>query len=237
MARKRLAYIAIALLLAVAGAAGSIYWAAVQVPDFYQQALTEQPDPLVRRAEAKIFVQRTLRLVDDIKHSDSWSEEFEQQQINSWLAEELHRKYADAVPKGVSEPRVNLIDGVIEIGFHYKNKDWNGIVSLRLKPWVPEENQLALEIESIKAGLVPIPLDDVIKELSAKFKADSWKLEWSQSNGNDVLIVHFESEKENEPVLTGLQVDEGVVRVTGERRGAKQSMVFEMPRLANQSRR
>lgn len=237
MARKRLAYIAIALLLTVAGGAGSIYWAAVQVPDFYQQALTEQPDPVVRKAEAKRFVQRTLRLVDDIKHSDSWSEEFEQQQINSWLAEELHRKYADAVPKGVSEPRVNLVDGVIEIGFHYRHKDWSGIVSLRLRPWVPEENQLALEIESIKAGLVPIPLDDVIKELSAKFNADSWKLEWSQSNGNDVLIVHFESEKEDEPVLTGVQVEEGVVRVAGERRGAEKSMIFEMPRLANQSRR
>ena len=237
MARKRLAFIAIALLATVAGTVGTILWAVVQVPDFYQQALTEQSDPVVRKREAKKFVQRTLQLVDGIKHSDTWAEEFEQQQINSWLAEELHRKYADAVPKGVSEPRVNLVEDSIEIGFHYRHKDWNGIVSLRLKPWVPEENQLALEIESIKAGLVPIHLDDVIKELSAKLKADSWKLEWSQSNGNDVLIVHFESEKEDEPVLTGVQVDKGVVRVRGERRGADKSMVFEMPRLANQSRR
>ena len=136
--------IAVVVLLGVlcAGGAG-VYWSLKHVPDFYQQALAEKVDPVVRKAAAKKFVQTTLRLVDRIQHEDAWSEEFRQAQINSWLAEELHQKYEEVVPPGVTEPRVQITEGSVLIGFRYEDENFQGVVSVRLRPWVPEPNRLA----------------------------------------------------------------------------------------------
>jgi hypothetical protein len=211
--------IAVVVLLGVlcAGGAG-VYWSLKHVPDFYQQALAEKVDPVVRKAAAKKFVQTTLRLVDRIQHEDAWSEEFRQAQINSWLAEELHQKYEEVVPPGVTEPRVQITEGSVLIGFRYEDENFQGVVSVRLRPWVPEPNRLAIEVESVKAGVVPIPLQDVIDEVTDTFKTEGWHVEWQQADGNDVLIVHLDSGGiEDQPTLERIDVVEGAVRIFGRR--------------------
>ena len=217
MKRRRVAFIALFLLLAVCAVGGSLFWALVQVPDFYQEELATPVDPEVRRAVAKKFVQQTLRLADDIAHADDWSQEFTQRQVNSWLAEELHAKYAKLVPPGVSRPRVRFLDKTVLIGFRFEQKRFSGIVSLRLKPWVSQPNQLTLEVMSVRAGLVPIPLDDVLGTITRRLEYSGWQTEWRQHDGNDVLIVHLERPGPHRPVLESVDVAEGVLRIHGER--------------------
>ena len=81
---------AAALLLAVGAGGGAVFWSLVQVPDFYEQALAEPSDPVAQQQAAKTFVARTVQLVDDIKHSDNWSQEFDCRQVNAWLANDRH---------------------------------------------------------------------------------------------------------------------------------------------------
>jgi len=215
--RRRVAFIALFLLSAVCAAGGSLFWALVQVPDFYEEELATPVDPAVRHAAAKTFVQQTLRLVDDIKYSDRWSQEFTQRQVNSWIAEELHTKYAKLVPPGVSRPRVRFLDQTVLIGFRFEQKRFSGIVSLRLKPWVSQPNQLTLEVLSVRAGLVPIPLDDVLGAVTRQLEYAGWQTEWRQNDGNDVLIVHLDRPGRNQPVLESVAVAEGVLRIRGGR--------------------
>jgi len=210
-------WIALFLLLAVCAAGGSLFWALAQVPNFYEEELASPVDPAVRQADAKIFVQQTLRLVDDIEHADTWSQEFTQRQVNSWLAEELHKKYAKLVPPGVSRPRVRFLDETVLIGFRFEQKRFSGIVSLRLKPWVSHPNQIALEVLSVRAGLLPIPLDDVLGEASRQLEEAGWPTEWRQRDGNDVLIIHLDRPGPNRAVLESVDVAEGVLRIRGER--------------------
>lgn len=216
MKRRRVGFIALFLLLAVCAAGGSLFWALVQVPDFYEEELATPIDPAVRKAAAKMFVQQTLRLADDIQHADRWSQEFTQRQVNSWIAEELHLKYAKLVPPGVSRPRVRFLDQTVLIGFRFEQKRFSGIVSLRLKPWVSQLNQLTLEVLSVRAGLVPIPLDNVLGEVTRQLEYAGWQTEWRQNDGNDVLIVHLDRPGRNQPVLESVDVAEGVLRIRGE---------------------
>jgi len=214
---RRVTFIALFLLLAVSAAGSSLFWALAQVPDFYEEELAVPVDPAVRKAAAKTFVQQTLRLVDDIKYADNWSQEFTQQQVNSWIAEELHAKYAKLVPPGVSQPRVRFLDQTVLIGFRFEQKRFSGIVSLRLKPWVSQPNQLTLEVLSVRAGLVPIPLDEVLGEATRQLEYAGWQTEWRQHHGNDVLIIHLDRPGHNQPVLESVDVTQGVLRIRGER--------------------
>lgn len=218
MSFRKLAIVAVALLGLLGAVGVGVYWALKHVPEFYEQALAEKIDPVVRKAAAKQFVQTTLRLVDRIQNEDTWSEEFQQTQINSWLAEELHQKYEEVVPPGITQPRVRIKKGTVLVGFRYADDTFQGVVSVRLRPWVPSPNRLAIEIESVRAGVVPIPLQDVIDEVTATFETEGWHVEWQQANGNDVLIVHLDSGgKDDQPTLERIDVVEGAVRVFGRR--------------------
>jgi hypothetical protein len=227
--RRYRAFLVGSLIVAAVGCGlAAFFWALVQVPEFYGTALDEQPEPAGRQEAARAFEQRTLQLVEGIQHADEWSEEFTQTQINSWLAEELHPKFGQLVPAGVSDPQVLLAGETIEIGFRYRRDHWNSVVSVRVRPWVPQPNRLAFEIESIRAGLVPIPLEHILHELSDHFETDGWRVEWNQTNGNDVMILHLDRTdfdradrlnwtSKDRPVLEGVQVVDKAIRVTGRR--------------------
>lgn len=223
---KRFLIILFLLLVLLGGATGGLYWSSTQVPEFYQEALQEQLPPEVRKKEAKQFVQRSMKIVNDVhNHEPRWSQEFSEQQINAWLAEELHQKFNDWVPKGVSNPRVNIKKDQVELGFHLTLKKWAGIISLKFKPWLLKENQLVLELENARAGLLPIPMEEAINELIREARSEGLYIEWSQTNGNDALIVHLDQGKKNLPALTALDVEPGVFRIAGTTDSKQQSSI------------
>ena len=225
---KRMINLSIITAIALVAGATGAYWAVWQEPEFYAQAMQDSDDPVAQKKRAKQFVQRTMRLVEDIRHADQWSEEFSQEQVNSWLAEDLHRKYEDIVPRGVNDPRVQFLPGIVQIGFRYKRSDWQGIVSLNVKPCVPGDNQLALEIESVRAGLLPIPLDLVIESVLKRFRKRGWTVEWKQAHGNDVLLIGIDRSSANPQRLQSVQVTQGELRIAGDRT-ANASRYSELP--------
>ena len=208
--------LALCLLLSVGGAAGVLLWTLTRVPEFYVQALSVEVDPATRKKSAEEFVANTIQLVEDIEHEPEWFNEFTQDQINSWIVEELYQKYARHVPEGVSEPRVRIVNGLIFIGFHYKQKWFNGVVSFQAKPWISEPNQLALEIESVRAGVVPIPLEKIVGNVPQQLSLKGWKIEWTQSdNGNEIAILHLDPHGQAEAVLERLEVIDGAIQMSG----------------------
>lgn len=246
MTGRKIILLTFSLLVAVSMGGGAVLWSLVQVPDFYEEALTAQSDPLARQEAADTFVQRTVQLANDIKYADAWSQEFTAQQVNAWLADQLYKEYAELVPPGIKDPRVRLDGHSVLVGFYYEQENWSGVVSLRLRPWVPEPNQLAIEIESIRAGLLPIPLDNVLQELSKQIATDGWQAEWTQINGNDVLLVRFNSEEEDQPLLEAVQVTDNLLRIIGSRSTQEEAKpdepsapdagsTFNAPRVAVQS--
>ena len=211
--------LALCLLLAVGGAAGALLWALTRVPEFYAQALSVEVDPAIRKQSSEEFVANTIQLVQDIEHELEWSNEFTQDQINSWIVEELHEKYARHVPAGVSEPRVRIVNGLIFIGFRYKQERFHGVISFQARPWVSEPNQLDLEITSLCAGVVPIPVEKIIDKVSQQLASKGWQIEWTQSeNGNDIAIIHLDPDGQAEAVLERLEVVAGAIRMSGKRK-------------------
>ncbi|MFN0055192.1 MAG: hypothetical protein ACKV0T_23710 [Planctomycetales bacterium] len=220
MSRKS-AVITVGLALAVTVTAATALWMLSYQPGFYRTALQNELPPEERRDRSKRFVQATLRLVDEIRNEEQWSEEFAEPGVNSWLADELPTKYAEWLPEGIAAPRVQFEQGALQIAFQAKRDYWSGVVSARVRAWVAGPNELALEIQSLKAGLIPIPLDDAIDSIVEEMNRQGWRLEWKQSSGKDVLVVWLDrlgsSGDEPRPVLEGIELLPGRLRVSGSR--------------------
>jgi len=202
------------LLTAVAAATG---WSFHQVPRFYRDALDQQTNPRERQRQALHLEQRTMRLVDDIYHADEWSQDFTEAQINSWLAEELPRHRAHWLPIGVSEPRLHFTEDTIHLAFHYSDEYWNAVVSVQLKPDIQSANCLAVEFTSARAGGIPLPMDDVLAEMSRMLTESGCLHVWTQRNGHQVILVELDQAGFQQPVLESLQVRPGSISVSGRR--------------------
>lgn len=188
-----------------------------QQPEFYATALRELPNAEVRQQEANHFEQAALELVEDFKHSEEWSQSFSQTEINSWLAEDLEKEFLDTIPQEMSDFRIQLKPDTILFGFRLQSRNWTGVASVEIRPWMAAPNQLALEIVSARAGTVPLPLDKPLNELAEKLRNHKLSFKWRQNNGNDVLVIPLSEllEKHEDKVVQSIQVLEGEFRITG----------------------
>jgi hypothetical protein len=191
-------------------------------PAFYRSALAEIVPVEVRREQAKTFVQTTLRLVDEIRYDDRWSQEFSEEALNAWLAEELPTKYREWLPADVAAPRVKFEDGLLLLAFQARSGIWKGVVSSRIRPWVCGPNQLALEIQSARIGLIPVPVDEIVGGLMSNLNGSGWRMLWKNTGSQDVLVVDIDSadvlgSSGERPVLETVEVASKVLRIAGRR--------------------
>lgn len=231
MNRKR-AITALVLLAVVGVLVGGTVWSLKFQPTFYQRAMAQSAPPEVRRQQAKEFVQTTLRLVDGIRNEDRWSHEFSEDAVNGWLAEELPVKYAGWLPPEVAFPRVKFEKDSVLLAFQGRQGMWRGVVSARVRPWVTGPNQLALEIQSLRIGLVPLPLDEVLGEFVKNMNSAGWRMQWRNSGKKDVLVVDLDegdlAENHDRPVLEVVELAPNCLQISGRRTSAA-----DTPRLAD----
>jgi hypothetical protein len=217
MTRKKWVLAGILTLVFVTAAAGGLFWALWQVPDFYAQAERTVPaDPVQRQQAAKAIVRETTNLVNNVQQRDRWQADFRQDQINSWLVEELHQpKFQKLLPEGVREPRVDIEPDLVRIGFRMKYKAWDGVASALVRPWITEDGQLAVQVDGVRAGVVPVPLEDTLHQLSGQLERAGYPVSWRQSDGQDVAVIDLASASRRPIVLEALVVKDGIIRVIG----------------------
>lgn len=221
--------IAIGLLTAVAVAVGtSLWWATSQSPEFYRVADQQLVNPVVRKQAAKQFVEQSQQLVQNIQTSSSWSQEFTDAQINAWLAEEFPRDFAEWMPPEVSQPRVQFRADGIRLGLRIDEPgQWSGVVSLQVKVSVPAPNQLAIQLQSIRAGLVPVPIKAIIAQVTEQAAENGVRIEWRKVGDDDVAIVSLIHEGEDAPQLEAVELSAGLIRVTGSSQPKEGAFQFE----------
>ena len=83
-------------------------------------------------------------------------------------------------------------------------------------------NELAIEIQSLSAGLIPIPLDEVIGGFVESMNASGWRMQWKQSASGDVLVVSLDDsmsveDSTDRPILEAVELTPGSLHVAGRR--------------------
>jgi hypothetical protein len=232
---RKLAAIAIASVSVLGILAASLVWLVKYEPTFYEVALADTAPPEIRRKQAKVFVQTTSDLVDGIRYEDSWSHAFSEESVNGWLAEELPAKYGEWLPPEVAAPRVKFEKGKLLLAFQLRHGMWKGVVSAIVRPWVAAPNQLALEIQSARIGLIPIPVDELLGDFVKHMNTAGLRIQWKSSGKQDVLVVEFDDDfspdgdSGEHAVLEAVELEPELLRISGQRSSA----AVDSPRIAD----
>ncbi len=212
---KRLGWLLLVVAM-LAGGAIWLWWAATQKPEFYAVAELQIADPVERKQVAQEFVEQSQHFVDEIKTQPQWTQEFSDAQINSWLVEEFPGRFQKWVSDEISQPRVKIEQGGIRIGARVKQAgQWNGIVSVYATVRVLAPNELAIELQSVHAGLVPVPLKTVIEQISEQARANGIEIEWRRVGEREAAVVRMTDESPERAQLEKIEFRDGTIRVSG----------------------
>lgn len=189
---RKLLRIAIGLFVVVGLAGGGAaffgYRATQQQPEFYAEAIELDAESQVENGYE--FERRLLDLRNQMHYEPKWSATLTDEQINGWLAIDLPKKFPDALPSTISEPRVNVNAETAKIACRYHGNDLNTIASLGVSVHLTDKpNVVAVRILHARAGALPISVNRWVDEVTEAAQSAGVPLRWSTIDGDPVALV------------------------------------------------
>ena len=169
-----------------------------------------------RAGRAKKFVAQSLQLRNDICNEPNWEAVFTDQEVNAWLAEDLvtlFRRPASSRSQRAARPlrarpdhsRLPASPGRRSIGDHG-----------RCSPAGPGGNTIELTLEKIRAGILPVPADNILDRIIEYARSHGVDAEWARKDGYPVVVMRYTPHIEREDVqLEELQIHDHQIRLAG----------------------
>lgn len=184
---RRLGIVLAIVVLVAGGLAGWAYYASQQVPDFYRQALAQPPADQEQKSDA--FLTEATELYNELRRHGRWEALFTAEEVNCWLAVDLARNHARSLPPGVSEPRVAFTDGGVVLACRYESPSISTVLSLHVDAYLAEDNVLALRFRKARAGNLPLPMAEVLDNLSREAAKHNVPVRWLQADSDPVALI------------------------------------------------
>jgi hypothetical protein len=210
------------VLVLIVGGLFLLYRATQHVPEFYRQAIAV--DPAVQEKASDQMLRQATALASDVKKPGHWEAVFTAEQINGWLAVDLVRNHPDALPSSLRDPRVAIEPGEITLACRFQQGNASSVLTLAVEPYLAEPNVLALRFRGARAGLVPMPLSQVVDRVTDAARHTDLRLQWRQNGGDPVALISLPQPRDPSGKVVRvevLEVRQGAVYVSGttERQG------------------
>ena len=216
---KRLICFGVGLGVLAAIPAGA--WFSLTYEPYYYRAMVglsrEQ-----RAGRAKKFVAQSLQLRNDICNEPNWEAVFTDQEVNAWLAEDLVTYFADQLPPEVNEPRLLFELDRIILAFQLRQRGVQSVITVVARPRVPGGNTIELTLEKIRAGILPVPADNILDRIIEYARYHGVDVEWARKDGFPVVVMRYTPNIDREDVqLEELQIRDHQIRLAGRSDRAK----------------
>jgi len=183
-------------------------------------ARSSQPEGEERKILSGQFNSEFVHLADGIHNKPTWDATFTEKSINSYFEEDFVRTgVAKSLPEGMSAPRVAIEPDKLRLAFRYNFGPWNTIISIDMRLWLAtkrEPNVIALELQSLHAGSLPIAAQSLLEQISETARQNGIEVIWYRYHGNPVALLRFQA---NEPHPTiqflNLKLESGQLVITG----------------------
>lgn len=194
MRRRRMWY-----LVAMAGglAVTSLFILTLVVkhsPAFYHRG--EVAAGSARGQLAQEFLNRASDLFSRIGEGPTWSQEFSQEQINSYFQDELFQATRlIEIPDHVQAPRVALEEDRIRIAFRYGSGWFSTVISIDLRVWLAakEPNVVALELCGFWAGGLPLGTRSLLDYISEAAREQSIDVTWYRHGPHPIGLLRLQA--------------------------------------------
>ncbi len=141
---------------------------------------------------------------------------FSDQEVNAWLAEDLVTHFADQLPPEVNEPRVLFELDRIILAFQLRQRGVQSVITVVARPRVPQGNTIELTLEKIRAGILPVPADQVLDRIVEYARAHGVDVEWTRRDGYPVVLIRYSPSLRRDDVqLEEVQIRTGQLRLAG----------------------
>jgi hypothetical protein len=204
----------VVLILGSVGAALALL--IVHEPGFYRRSA--MPPGPARKHNSGAFVSECARLVDEIRNhtQKNWYATFTDAQINSYFEEDFIRSRTDQVflPAGISAPRIAIEDDKIRLAFRYGKGAWSTVISIDLRVWLAKQdtNVVALELQGLHAGSLPISAQSLLERISEACQRNNIDVKWYRHNGNPVALLRFQTDSPRPAVqLAKIELRKGLL--------------------------
>ncbi|CAN5880942.1 hypothetical protein BH23PLA1_BH23PLA1_00370 [soil metagenome] len=183
-------------------------------PDFYRKRAAIEPER--RKAQAHRFEEDSLRLRNDIVNEDQWEAIFTDEEVNAWMAEHLVTHFSDQLPPGVHQPMVAFDLDRVTLAFQLERGRLRSLVWVVARVRLAEENTVALTLEKIRAGAIPVPAEEIIHQITEAAIGHGLEIRWEDRDGEPVALIGYSpSPGRIDVVLERLQVLEGRLFIGG----------------------
>jgi hypothetical protein len=206
----------VALLLVAVG--GGLALLVGHEPTGYQQAAV--PEGESRQKQSGEFHGEFVQLIDGIVNKRQWYAKFTEDQINSFFEEDFVKSgTADkALPECVREPRVTIQPDRIRLAFRYGSEQYSTVLTIDLRAWLApkEPNVVALEIQGLWAGSLPISSHTLLQRVSEAADQQNLKVTWYRHEGKPVALLRFQPYQSRPSFqLQRLELGEGTLLISG----------------------
>jgi len=180
-----------------------------------------QPEGEERKQLCGQFNSDLIRLYDEIRDQPTFGATFSQESINSYFDEDFVRTGVakSVLPEGVNAPRVAFEPDKIRLAFRYHVGPWSTVITIDMRVWLAnkrEPNVIALELQSLHAGSVPIAAQSLLEQISETARQNGIEVIWYRYHGNPVALLKFQANQPHPTIqFVDLQLDTGQLIITG----------------------
>jgi hypothetical protein len=220
MSRKSFVLGLALLVVLVGGTVAALALLVLHVPEDYR--LSGVPPGEARQQNSQAFLAECVNLYNGMKNDRAWQEKFTDAQINSYFDEDFVRSgfSEQFLPQAISNPRITISADRIRLAFRYGTEPWcSTVVTLDFRVWLcPQEtNVVALELQSLRAGSLPITAQSLLERISEVVRRQQdVEVTWYRLNGNPVALVRFQATQPRPTVrLERLELSDGQIVIGG----------------------
>jgi hypothetical protein len=206
----------VGLILVLVAAVPALVWVSLtHQPGFYRAVVRVPRDE--REVKAKRFMAQSLQLRNDICNEPTWEAIFTDQEVNAWLAEDLVTHFADQLPPEVHEPRVVFEVDRVTLAFQLDSGPISSVIWVVARPHVPEGNVVELTLEKIRAGVLPVPADQILDRITEHLQNHGLDIHWRRGpEGFPIASIRYTPDTERDDVkLEEVQIQNGQIRLAG----------------------
>ena len=220
MSRRKF-LMALGLIVALLGGAALVLYLVVgYVPDVYARASAPPGEERVQKSDE--FMTEFFDMVHYSNGGEQdWSVRFTDEQVNSYLDEGFVKQglASRVLTDGVSRPHVVFEPGKAHLAFRYGGA-WNTVISVDLRIWLAskEPNAVALELEGLRAGALPISGQWLQAEVTKAVRESGGSLDmsWYRLNGHPVALLRFQADQAHPTLLLeDVHLEQGSLTIRG----------------------